>query len=104
MTITRYTGQNVCPDTANAVLARLAFAGVAEYAILPVQDALNLGNEARMNTPGIAAGNWDWRLTPEQLTSERLSWLREYAGIYGRLPVIPTEDAEIAEPFEYSSL
>jgi 4-alpha-glucanotransferase len=81
-----YAGQSVDEGTACAVLARMAFASVSQYAVLPVQDALNLGGEARMNTPGTAAGNWAWRLTAEELTCDRLAWLKEYARIYGRLP------------------
>jgi 4-alpha-glucanotransferase len=34
------------------------------YAIAPLQDFLRLGEEARMNTPGVAAGNWQWRIPP----------------------------------------
>ncbi|MFO0841636.1 MAG: 4-alpha-glucanotransferase [Gemmataceae bacterium] len=48
-------------------LIRLAWASVADLAITPVQDVLTLGSEARMNTPGVAWGNWRWRLSAEQL-------------------------------------
>jgi 4-alpha-glucanotransferase len=44
------------------VLVRLALAAPAKLAIVPVQDLLGLGNEARMNMPGTAAGNWSFRL------------------------------------------
>lgn len=81
-----YAGQGLTSDSAVACLARMAFASVADWAVLPMQDALNLGPEGRMNTPGIASGNWGWRMTPEQAAPERLTWLREYARIYGRLP------------------
>ena len=108
LNIARYTGQDIYLDTVTATLARLAFASVAEYAVLPAQDALDLDGEARMNTPGIAAGNWVWRLAPGQLTFERLAWLKEYARIYGRLPAPPSEGpaatAPAAAPFEYNSL
>jgi 4-alpha-glucanotransferase len=42
-------------------LIRTAFASVAEMAIVPAQDLLELGSEARMNTPAVPAGNWAWR-------------------------------------------
>jgi 4-alpha-glucanotransferase len=42
----------------------------ANTAVVPVQDVLGLGNEARMNVPGLAQGNWSWRLHEGQLTSE----------------------------------
>ena len=96
MNLEEYTGRSIQLETANATLARLAFASVAEYAVLPVQDALDLGEEARMNTPGIAQGNWGWRLAPGQLTPDRLAWLKEYARIYGRLPAEPQEDTPAA--------
>lgn len=40
----------------------------SDTAIVPIQDFLGLGNEARMNVPGKANGNWAWRLTPGQIT------------------------------------
>ena len=45
------------PAVIDAVLA-----SPARMAVLPVQDVLALGSEARMNTPGVASGNWGWRL------------------------------------------
>ena len=60
-------------------LARLVFESKADTAILPVQDLLTLGAEARMNTPGQETGNWTWRmsgpLSPE--TMDRLARLTE---------------------------
>lgn len=82
----RYAGVPAAGAGAVAALARLAFASVAECALLPMQDALHLGEEGRMNTPGVAAGNWSWRMTPEQAAPGRLAWLRGYAALYGRLP------------------
>jgi 4-alpha-glucanotransferase len=49
------------------LLIGLAHASPARVAIVPAQDLLSLGSEARMNTPGRAAGNWSWRLEPGQL-------------------------------------
>jgi 4-alpha-glucanotransferase len=82
---TAYAGHEVAPEEAARALTRLAFASVAETAVLPVQDALNLGGEARMNTPGIAQGNWSWRLLPDQARPDTLAWLRDMAAVYGRL-------------------
>ena len=67
------------------LLARLAFASHADLAVLPMQDVLELGAEGRMNTPGIAEGNWGWRMTEEQALPERLAWVTELAEVYGRL-------------------
>jgi 4-alpha-glucanotransferase len=59
---------------------------VAETAIVPVQDVLGLGSEARMNIPGRASGNWRWRLQPGALTASHAARLRRLADLYGRLP------------------
>jgi 4-alpha-glucanotransferase len=52
-----------------------------------MQDLLNLGTEARINTPGTPSGNWRWRFTSDQLDSlwkDRREELREYARLYER--------------------
>ena len=61
-------------------LIRLALSSEADTIIIPFQDILGLGSEARMNTPGTVSGNWEWRLRKELLTSkigERLKELTE---------------------------
>jgi 4-alpha-glucanotransferase len=78
-------------------MTRLAFASVADCAVLPMQDALNLGPESRMNTPGIASGNWGWRMTPEQAGPARLAWLKQLARIYGRRAEERSEDEETTD-------
>jgi 4-alpha-glucanotransferase len=57
-------------------LLELALASRANVAIIPAQDVLELGSEARMNRPGIAAGNWGWRLEHGQLTAALAARLR----------------------------
>jgi 4-alpha-glucanotransferase len=56
----------------------------ADTAIIPVQDLLGLGREARMNRPGVPTGNWGWRLSPGALTSEILARLRAITEESGR--------------------
>ncbi len=51
-------------------LIQLAMCSRAALCMLPLQDVLGLGNEARMNRPGEKLGNWSWRLEPGQLTDE----------------------------------
>ncbi|HMV82430.1 MAG TPA: 4-alpha-glucanotransferase [Blastocatellia bacterium] len=63
---------------------RLALASVADTAIIPLQDVLGLGSEARMNTPARESGNWGWRYKPEQLTPAIRDRLAELTEIYGR--------------------
>ena len=62
---------------------RMMAASVARSVILPMQDALGLGNEARMNTPGEAEGNWAWRMT-SQPSPQLASDLRRLMTTYGR--------------------
>ena len=50
-------------------LIRLTYLSQADTVILPLQDVLGLGSEARMNIPGTADGNWCWRLAPGMLTA-----------------------------------
>jgi 4-alpha-glucanotransferase len=65
-------------------MIRLAWASVADLAIAPLQDVLDLGSEARMNYPGQPAGNWDWRLQTHMLTSQRLDRLGLMTETYDR--------------------
>jgi len=63
---------------------RLAISSVARYAIIPMQDILNLDNDARMNTPSTLGGNWAWRYRTEALNSWSCNRLRELVDLYGR--------------------
>ena len=58
-------------------LIELAWGSVAGLAIGPLQDLLNLGSDARMNHPGQAEGNWQWRCTAAMLTPAVWQWLRD---------------------------
>ncbi len=62
-------------DAAPALM-QLAWSSKAALAIAPLQDLLNLGNEARMNVPGRADQNWRWRCTEALLESPAFEWLR----------------------------
>jgi 4-alpha-glucanotransferase len=64
---------------------REALASPANCAIVPAQDLLELGSEARMNLPGIAKGNWGWRLQAGVLTEKLTHKLRSLTMEYGRL-------------------
>ena len=66
-------------------LIRTALSSVAELAIIPIQDYLCLGNEARMNAPSTLGDNWKWRLTKNQISETTLYHMREVTRIYGRL-------------------
>jgi len=66
-------------------LVRLAFSSIANTAILPVQDLLELGNDGRMNIPGSQDGNWNWRMQPDALTPHIAERLREMTEAFGRI-------------------
>ncbi len=63
---------------------RLAFASVSDIAIVPMQDVMGLDSESRMNTPGVASGNWQWRYTKDQLCPEYATRLAALSTVYGR--------------------
>ena len=67
------------PDEPHWSMIRLAYRSPARLAIVPAQDVLGLGSEARMNTPGRPEGNWGWRLRRGQLTAELAARLRREA-------------------------
>jgi len=67
-------------------LIRLAYASVAHYAIIPMQDLLVLESNARMNRPSTLGGNWAWRYSPEDIGSWTAGRLREMTELYGRVP------------------
>jgi 4-alpha-glucanotransferase len=78
-------------------MIREALASQADITILPAQDLLELGSEARMNIPGIAKGNWQWRLKDGALSYELVQRLRCITTTYGRMgrgeshPVLPCQ-------------
>jgi malto-oligosyltrehalose synthase/4-alpha-glucanotransferase len=80
----QYIGRHLSSAEISLVLSRLAYGSVAETVILPVQDVLNLGNNARMNDPGGSSGNWSWRLLPGQLDGIAEENLKRWAGLYNR--------------------
>jgi 4-alpha-glucanotransferase len=67
-------------------LLELALSSRASLAMIPLQDVLELGNEARMNRPGEAHGNWRWRLEPGQLTDAHADRLRAAVETARRAP------------------
>jgi 4-alpha-glucanotransferase len=67
-------------------LIRLAFASVADTAVVPLQDVLTLGADARMNRPSVAEGNWGWRVREEAFHGGIAPRLRELCWLYGREP------------------
>lgn len=76
------SGENIGWD-----LFRASIESVANYAIVPMQDLLSLGSEARFNNPGTESGNWDWRYSPEILEEfyqKSHTYIRDTLKLYGR--------------------
>jgi len=69
----KLVGRKVSAKQVSFEVIKLALASVADLSIVPLQDILGLGSSARMNNPGVSVGNWEWRATPKQLTSELLN-------------------------------
>ena len=65
-------------------LIRGGMASVARLFVAQMQDFLELGGEARINRPGTVGGNWEWRLTKEQLDSAPTARIKEITRRYGR--------------------
>ena len=65
-------------------LIRAAQSSTADLCVIPIQDYLCLGNEARMNEPSTLGDNWKWRLRKEQLSYPVLERMRALTGLYGR--------------------
>jgi 4-alpha-glucanotransferase len=78
----RISGEDIAWD-----LVRAAYASVARLCVIPVQDLLSLGTEARFNTPGSPQGNWQWRMTQPQMAGLRrdaAGYLRSLGTLTGR--------------------
>jgi 4-alpha-glucanotransferase len=66
-------------------MIRVIWSSIADWAIVPLQDVLGLGSGARMNVPGVAEGNWTWRVDPGYRAIAPTDWLRDIGTVYGRL-------------------
>jgi 4-alpha-glucanotransferase len=75
-----------CEDGIHWAFIRAAQSSVADLCIVPMQDVLGLGSEARMNTPSVYGGNWRWRLPPGQTTTELSDKLARLAEVTDRIP------------------
>lgn len=79
----RYVGVSEITQP-NWELIQLGMRSVARIFIVPMQDILGLGAEARMNTPGTAWGNWGWRCPAEALSEATFAQLKDMTDLYGR--------------------
>ena len=82
----RYMGNHRTPEEEiHWDFIRLALSSVAKLAVIPVQDYLGLGREARINEPSTLGGNWTWRMLPGELNDDLLSRCWHMAKWYSRL-------------------
>ena len=75
---------NLRDEPIHWAMIRAILASIANLAIVPLQDVLGLGTEARMNLPGTSRGNWRWRFRKETLTTDLARRLREMVAMYDR--------------------
>lgn len=78
-------------------LIKTAYSSVADIVIIPMQDILNLGGEARMNFPGKQSGNWEWRFSWDQVPEYLASAYKELAQLYERPPVLKNQNETESE-------
>lgn len=83
-TLCNYLGRKISEEEVSWELIRLAMSSVAKLSILPLQDVLSLGGEARMNYPSRSKGNWRWRVTSDQLKGKPLTRLKKMTETFGR--------------------
>jgi 4-alpha-glucanotransferase len=80
--VDRYLGYH-SPDRA-AALVRELLKSAAAWTVIPMQDLLGLGPEARMNTPSTLGGNWAWRMKPDAFSPKLAATIAEESRLYGR--------------------
>ena len=85
-----YYGDNMTNE-----LIRATYGSVANIVVIPLQDILNLDNEARMNLPGTLGGNWNWRFTWDQLNDDLAKQYKEMTIMFERPPLKKIENAKI---------
>ncbi len=85
---------NYFGDEITQELIRTAYASAGNMVIIPMQDILNLGSEARMNFPGTLGGNWDWRFTWDQINKDLALKYKKLTQLYER-PPLPKGETEI---------
>lgn len=80
----QYLGRAVSAHNVHREMIRLAMMSVARMAVVPMQDVVGLGAEARMNLPASNHGNWTWRLAPHHLSLSVSKELCDMTELYGR--------------------
>jgi len=96
--VVAYLGE--ASDGIHWAMARAAQDSIANLCLIPLQDALGLGSEARMNTPSRSQGNWGWRYRSSALTPQLAEKMAAMAEISDRLPCPSTQQQAEGKPGE----
>ena len=80
----RYLGITSSKQVCDRMI-RECLSSVADTAVIPMQDYLELDNSARMNVPSTLGTNWKWRMKKDALTTELAARMRSMASVYGRM-------------------
>jgi 4-alpha-glucanotransferase len=94
---TYLTGRGIHNGLAAHALMELAWSSVAALAMVPLQDLLNLGHDARMNVPGRPEDNWRWRCTEQMLSDGAFEWLHDLTRNTSRLRSPTASNAKVLE-------
>ena len=86
---------NYYGDNMTFELIKAAYSSVSNICVIPMQDILNLGNEARMNFPSTVGGNWIWRFTWDQVPENLPAQYKSMTLMYERPPTKKNENAII---------
>ena len=93
--IREYINDTTTPDAEmNWVFIRLAMMSCADTCIIPIQDYLELGNEARLNFPSTLGSNWKWRLAGNELTKKLAKRIAKLTEISYRMKKVPKKKME----------
>lgn len=82
--LVQYTGRRLSPAKVHEVMIQLALSSVAHAAVIPMQDYLGLGEEAMMNRPSVAKGNWQWKLSGGEYQQHLAKNLSRWMKLFGR--------------------
>lgn len=85
--VRQYLGYDPGEEGVARAFVRMALASVSRLAVMPLQDLMGLGSQARMNRPSVSVGNWEWRVERAEDYESLADWLKQQVNLYGRAGV-----------------
>ena len=82
--VRQYLGYDPGEEGVARAFVRMALSSVSRLAVMPLQDLMGLGSQARMNRPSVSTGNWEWRVERAEDYESLADWLQEQVNLYGR--------------------